>query len=153
MGINFNNVETGGTKTAMPEGWYTVQVANAELRDSKNGPNTMINTEFNIIEPSRYAKRKVWNNFNLGHNSLWVLKSFLEAAGSNIINQGNVDETTLVQAMPGLGCDVFLEPDSTPTGDPRNKITNYRVTPQAEMAETVSSPDGTAQNAGSSMFK
>ena len=127
MGIDFKTIPSGGTKTALPEGWYGVQVADAELRETKNGPNTMINAEFNIIEPSKYAKRKVWNNFNLGITSLWVLKSFLDASGSTLSQQGDVKEENIVQAMPGLSCDVYLEPDVTTKGDPRNKITNYRA--------------------------
>ena len=133
--IDFKNVETGSIKSALPEGWYTVQVAKADLRDSKNGPKTMINTEFNILTPAKYDKRKVWNNFNLGTNSLWALKTFLEKSNSDILDKGDIDEETIAAAMPGLTCQAFLEPDANPSGDPRNKITNWKESGTAPTAD------------------
>ena len=100
--IDFNKVETGNIKSALPEGWYTVQVAKADLRESKNGPKTLINTEFNIVSPVKYDKRKIWNNFNLGAKSLWALKTFLEKANSDLLNKGDVNEEAIAVAMPGL---------------------------------------------------
>ena len=104
--VNFNKVETGNIKSALPEGWYAVQVAKAELKETKNGPKTMINTEFNIMSPAKYDKRKVWNNFNLGSNSLWALKIFLEKAKSDLLDKGDVNEDTIAAAMTGLSCQV-----------------------------------------------
>ncbi len=124
--IDFKNIDTGSIKTALPEGWYTVQVAKADLRESKNGPKTLINAEFNILSPEKYDKRKVWNNFNLGTNSLWALKTFLEKANCDLINKGDVDEDAVAAAMPGLVCKAYLEPDKDTKGDPRNKITNWK---------------------------
>lgn len=134
--IDFEKVDTGSIKSALPEGWYTVQVAKADLRESKNGPKTLINTEFNILSPAKYDKRKVWNNFNLGTNSLWALKTFLEKTNSDLVNKGDVDEETITAAMPGLVCQAYLEPDVSPSGDPRNKITNWKESGTAPTAET-----------------
>jgi len=124
--INFTKVETAGTKTALPEGWYTVHVAKSELRESKNGPNTLINAEFNILSPEKYNKRKIWNNFNLGTASLWALKTFLDSSGSDLLNKGDVTEQVIADSMVGLTCQAYLEPDSAPNGDPRNKITSWK---------------------------
>ena len=124
--VDFKNVETGNIKSALPEGWYTIQVAKASLVDSKNGPKTMINTEFNILSPAKHDKRKVWNNFNLGTKSLWALKTFLEKAKSDLLDKGDVNEEAIADAMPGLSCQAYLEPDVSPSGDPRNKITNWK---------------------------
>jgi hypothetical protein len=135
--VNFNEVDTGNVKAALPEGWYTIKVAKADLRDSKNGPKTMINTEFNILSPAKYDKRKVWNNFNLGAKSLWALKTFLEKSKSDLLDKGDVNEEAIVAAMPGLACQAFLEGDSTPSGDPRNKITNWKEIEAAEVAAST----------------
>jgi len=148
--INFTNVETGNVKTALPEGWYVVKVVKAELQDSKNGPRTLINTEFNILSPAKYDKRKVWNNFNLGSNSLWALKTFLEKAKSDLVNRGDVDEDAIVAAMPGLVCKAFLEPDTTPSGDPRNKITNWKEAAEDTENSTAETPTGQPK---SNLFK
>jgi hypothetical protein len=142
--IDFTKVDTGSIKSALPEGWYTVQAAKADLRESKNGPKTMINTEFNILSPVKYDKRKVWTNFNLGTNSLWALKTFLEKANSDLLNKGDVNEETIAAGMPGLVCQAYLEPDTSPSGDPRNRITNWK---ESETVDAESRPSAEAQPA------
>jgi hypothetical protein len=140
--VNFKNVETGNVKTALSEGWYTVKVVKADLKDSKNGPKTLINTEFNIVSPAKFDKRKVWTNFNLGPKSLWALKTFLEKAKSPLLDKGDVNEDTIAAGMPGLVVMAFLEGDVSPNGDPRNKITNWKEVeaedPSSVTAETPS---------------
>jgi hypothetical protein len=149
--IDFKSVDTGSIKSALPEGWYTVQAVKADLRESKNGPKTMINTEFNILSPAKYDKRKVWNNFNLGTNSLWALKTFLEKANSDLLNKGDVDEETIAAGMPGLTCQAFLEPDASPSGDPRNKITNWK---ESGTVDAESRPETSAETQPkSALFK
>lgn len=151
--LNFNNVETGNIKSALPEGWYTIQVAKADLRESKNGPKTLINTEFNIVSPAKYDKRKVWNNFNLGAKSLWALKTFLEKANSDLLNKGDVDEETITAAMHGLVCQAYLEGDSSPSGDPRNKITNWKEVGEADATPAPSAETSAETQPKSTLFK
>lgn len=146
--INFDKVETGNVKTALPEDWYVVKVVKADLRDSKNGPKTMINTEFNILSPAKFNKRKVWNNFNLGSSSLWVLKTFLEKAKSDLLEKGDVNEETIAAAMPGLVCQAYLEGDTDQNGDPRNKITNWK-----EVDDTAVSESAPAAKPKSNLFQ
>jgi hypothetical protein len=141
--INFNEVPESGQKfDSMPENWYTIRVEKAELADSKNGPNTMIKAQFAVVSPAKYSKRKVWNNFNLGSKSLWVLKNFFEAAGIDPNSLGDISEQQLATKMVDLVVDGYLEPSTTNTGKPSNTIKNYRPVPDATVIPTQSATKG-----------
>ncbi len=146
--INFKEVETGGSFDSLPEKWYTIKVEEAELANTKNGPNTMIKVKFAIVSPAKFSKRKVWNNFNLGAKSLWALKVFLESAGIDPNSLGEVSEQTIADQMEGLVVDAYLEPTTTTTGNPSNNITNFR-----KVAGNDSTVAETADTKNINMFK
>ncbi len=150
MTINFKDIPSGtGNFDSLPEDWYTIKVEKAELADSKNGPNTMIKVQFAIVSPAKYAKRKVWNNFNLGEKSLWVLKNFLDSAGKNTDTMGMIDESKLASDLLGLTVSAYLEPSTTQAGKPSNKISNYRKVGSEAQSTTV--PVG--QTSSNTMFQ
>ena len=125
--IDFGNIpNTGGNFESLEEGWYTIKVETAELTNSKNGPDTMIKVKFGVVSPAKHAKRKVWNNFNLGSKSLWVLKNFLDSSGKNTDTMGMEDENKIAADMVGLVTEAYLEPSTTQAGKPSNNIKNFR---------------------------
>lgn len=122
--INFNNIKSDIKKTSLPETWYSIVCNNTKLKSTAKG-GQMIVAELDITSPANFIKRKVWNNFNLGESSLWVLKKFLNVSKCSIIEQGDVSEQTIADVMVGLTCDVYLIPDVTNNGTPTNRIKNY----------------------------
>jgi len=146
--INLKDIPQNNSFDSLPENWYTIRVEKAELADSKNGPNTMIKVQFGVVSPAKYSNRKVWNNFNLGSKSLLVLKNFLEAGGIDTDNMANISEEDLINTRNNLVGDGYLEPSTTITGKPSNKITNYRKT-----SETTKSSGQIEPNLNAAMFK
>lgn len=58
--LSFDNYEFAeGTKTdyeLLPEGWYTANIADAELRETKAGTGNYINVRYDIIGPSHAGR-------------------------------------------------------------------------------------------------
>lgn len=55
--------------TPLPEGVYSVEITNAEMRDLKSGKGQAINVEYTVIDPAEHARRKVWSNLCVVHES------------------------------------------------------------------------------------
>lgn len=78
--------ESSGVAGVLPEGKYTCNITNAELKDSKSG-GQYIKVEFTIKEGQPHAKQRVWQNFNVKNANptaqrvgLEQLKSLLKEA-------------------------------------------------------------------------
>ena len=48
----------------LPEGWYNVSIANAEIKDTKTAGGQYIKMEYVVTGPSHQG-RKVWGNLNI----------------------------------------------------------------------------------------
>lgn len=78
--VDFEGVESGGRTIA--DGWASARVVEAELTEAESSGNEMFKV---VLECSNgKEKAKVWDNLVLTANSLWKLKSFLEAAGVDV---------------------------------------------------------------------
>jgi hypothetical protein len=53
----------------LPAGIYSVEITNSEIKDLKSGNGTGLALEFTIIDPEKYANRKVWQTLNLVHTN------------------------------------------------------------------------------------
>jgi hypothetical protein len=138
MPINLRDVKSS-TVSALDEGWYTVKCVAAKVSTAQSSGNDMIEAEFNIMLPEKYNKRKVWTNFALVANSLWKLKSFLDASKSKYADDPEADEKEIAANMVGSITDAYLEPDTTISGNPRNNIRNFRE-PQTAASASTSTP-------------
>lgn len=81
----------------LPPGTYRVEITNAELKELKSGNGQAIKVEYTVIEPEKYARRKVWSNLNIQHTSekaqeigLGQLSALCAACG--IAELGDTDE-------------------------------------------------------------
>lgn len=78
--VDFTNVQGSGFEL-LPRGDYLLRVANAEERDSQSSEHQYLNVEFEVVDPSEFAGRKVWDSMSYSPKALWKLKDFLLATG------------------------------------------------------------------------
>lgn len=85
----------------LPAGWYTAQIVDSELKESKAGM-TGLNLQFEIIGPT-HAGRKIFNWFNLYHEKATV-KEIAERQFSTLCRAcglgGVVDDTDHLHGRP-----------------------------------------------------
>jgi hypothetical protein len=132
--INLANIDSQKNFTPLPENWYDVECVKSEVTTSKTNKR-MISAEFNVINHPKYNKRKVWNNFVLTDNSLWVLKTYVENAGLSDYASGDTTEEELAKAMIGTKLRVYVEPSGK----------NVNITNWAKLENNES---GTSANSG-----
>ena len=121
--INFKSDVSSGTFESLPEGRYVVEVSEAELRETKTGGD-MITARLKVMGGD-HDGRLLFDNFVIGEKSTWKLKTFLEAAGSDIAESDGIELEDVPELMIGLTVSVFSEPDITNTGNPSNKLSKY----------------------------
>lgn len=51
----------------MPKGEYTLKATEAEMKDTSKGDGQYIAVTFEVVKPSQYNGRKVWQNFNVSN--------------------------------------------------------------------------------------
>lgn len=71
FGFNLSEVEVSerGDYEVMPKGEYTLKGLEAEEKETSKGDGSYIAAMFEVIKPSEYAGRKVWQNFNINNPS------------------------------------------------------------------------------------
>lgn len=72
----------------MPPGKYVVEATDAIVKDTRAGTGQYIKVTFSVLEPSEFANRKMWQNFNIKNPNPEAveigksqLKGFMESAG------------------------------------------------------------------------
>ena len=118
----------------IPEGLYNVVVDKAELTTTKDTGNPMIKATLKV-QDEPFKNRLVWDNFILTSTALWKLKSFLDAAGSNVSEGENVSEADIINAMKGASVAAYLEPKEY-NGKISSNVKNYQV-PGGAVAEVA----------------
>ena len=110
--------------TPLPDGWYTVQIDDVEMRDSKAG-HQYLNLRFSVTSGD-YVGRKLFNGFNIGETYSSTVQDCawrdfdLMATAVKKRRVGDGDE------LLGLILDVKLTTKQDKGYDPRNKISQYR---------------------------
>jgi hypothetical protein len=88
MSVKINLKDVGGNDyEALPADSYEAKVTAGLMREtSGNGKlpagTPMINWEFVITEPQKYAGRKIWTNTVIHENTMFTLKQLLQATGN-----------------------------------------------------------------------
>lgn len=69
FGFNVAEVEVSerGDFEIMPKGEYTLKATEAELKDTSKGDGQYLAVTFEVVKPSNYTGRKVWQNFNVSN--------------------------------------------------------------------------------------
>jgi len=125
MGINFKDIgqNTGGDFSPLPENRYNVKVEKAEVKTASTGTK-MISAEF-VVTEGDFKGRKLWNNFTLTPKAYVYLYNFLKSAGSNMINNEDIDENQVASDMVGLSASAFVETRTTTNGNPANVMGKF----------------------------
>lgn len=126
MGLDFKTTgEKANTEfAALPLGRYNLRVEDAELTTASTG-NQMITTTF-VVMDGDFKNRKLWNNFTLTPKALIFLHQFLKAAGSNFLDQDDVQPEEVAKEMFGMEVSAYTEPGVTNTGNPNNKLSQWK---------------------------
>lgn len=136
VNVDLNNVPE---IDALPQGEYLVQVAKADITDSKRTPgNKNIALEFTVQE-GEYHGRKVFDVLSLAPAALWRVRDFVNACGVFPSSSGFKTEELVGQFVrvgllieprmtndPNTGT---LVPVTGPDGQPkgRNKVAGYKT--------------------------
>ena len=76
--IDFNSIKK--QNSSVPEGIYTAEIVNVELKSSKNNPNQYLNWHLKIIhEDSSLDEKKLFLITSLKETCLWRLKKLLKS--------------------------------------------------------------------------
>jgi hypothetical protein len=144
MGINFKNLKESGklnSSNLLPEGAYDLVVNDASLASTSKG-GQMIKVTFSV-ESGKYAGSYVWDQFVISENSLKFLYLFLEAVGSPLIAEENIEESDIVRDIKGRRCTAFVKQEPNNNGGTNNKIKKYAKSekPLPKSVSQVKFPD------------
>ncbi len=77
----------------LPAGVYTVEITDAEIKDTKTGNGQYIKIAHAVLEPAQFARRKLWNNINIRNPNAQAeqigaqqLASLCRAAGISVLS-------------------------------------------------------------------
>lgn len=122
---DLKNLKTNSGFSEIPEGRYNLEVVAADVKQSAAG-NDMINLKMKIAEGD-HKGRYIWDNLTFIENSLWKLKSFLEAANSPLLeDSGLLTCADIAPELIGYHVNAFLEPGTDQNGNPRSTPKNYK---------------------------
>jgi len=129
MGYKFSEAKKNQNKfTPLPESRYNVKAIKAEKRISGPG-NDMASVTFVVGDQGDYNGRKLFDNLVFTDNALWKILSLFEAAGASDLLTDDREIDDIIQDIPGLTANVFVEVD-----EDRNKLSLYKAIPESEKA-------------------
>ena len=67
FGFDTTEYESSTDFEVMPKGEYTLKATDCELKKTKSGEGAYLSVTFEVVKPSAFNGRKVWQNFNI-HN-------------------------------------------------------------------------------------
>jgi hypothetical protein len=87
--IDFTGVEkeirSGSRAARVPEGDYLVKPMSAEMRKSENTGGRYLNWRFQIVQPTKYKGKTLYDRTSLKPGALWNLRNLIfSATGKNI---------------------------------------------------------------------
>ena len=69
IGFEMNDYEPSGDFEVMPKGEYRLKAIEAEEKATNSGSGSYIAATFEVVRPSEYNGRRVWQNFNVNNSS------------------------------------------------------------------------------------
>jgi len=109
----------------IPDGWYTVEIANAESRVASSGNGEYLQIDFVLVD-AKHAGRHVWERLNLWHSSEKavkvagnILKSI--AANAGISRLENSDQ------LIGKQLEAKITVENSADYGAQNRIKSFRI--------------------------
>jgi hypothetical protein len=83
--VDFTGVESGTIGVHVPEGDYGVKVAKVDVKKGKESEKPYVNFQFKLTKgPAKGVGKTIPHTCSLQKQSLWNLRSFLEACGKQV---------------------------------------------------------------------
>lgn len=137
LGATFNNNESerkvmsGGP---LPSGTYLAGIINTKQKETRKKDGLYLEVEFDIIEPTEYANRKIWDNINFKNPSLKTMEIAAEQL-EDLRKACGIDELTDDEQLHNhmVQTEVIVEPakpyidqyGNEQPGSPSNRIIKY----------------------------
>lgn len=111
----------------LPRGTYTVEITDAEVKETKARTGTGLKLEYTVVEPAEFARRKVFQFINLRHTSEQaeqIGQSQLSALCRAVGIQNLTDTDQLFQKMLKVGVKIRAASGDYPAS---NDISAYEA--------------------------
>lgn len=124
----------------LPEGWYSVSVAGAEIRATKDQTGQYIAVRYDVTGPTHQG-RVVFGNINIKNKSTQAEEIGRQQLGSlmRAIGLARVDDT---DQLIGGNCQIKLSIRQSEGYDPQNEVRQWKAieggTPSVPSAQTAS---------------
>lgn len=131
MGFNLKTVSDGGF-APIPQDRYTFSIEKAELGESQTG-NPLIKLQLKV-KGGGFDGRYVFDSLVFVDNSLWKVKTYLDAVKSKLTESENVEMQEVADALLGKELSAWCEITAarSPGGPQSNKLSQW--TPVTEVS-------------------
>ena len=129
---------TAGEFQPLPSGTYRCLVADGRLAESRRNQTASYKLTFEVLEPSKFAGRKIWHD-------LWMTAKVLSITNCDLAKLGITSPEQLNQPLPsGMIAEVRLTLRTEDDGQQYNRVVGFKVVGQGTPAGTLEDDDGTA---------
>ena len=126
--VNEENSQGSGEFESLEEGWYPLEIENAEYKEASTGA-FMVSVKFKVFD-GVHKNRRVWNTYGIinkdgAENPVGqgMLAGLLRAADSPLINKDEeLEMNRITMEMIGLKVNGYLEPSMTNNNKPSNDL-------------------------------
>jgi len=128
--------ESRGDYEPLPEGWYSAEIGDAEIRVTKDGTGQYIRCRYNITGPTK-AGRVVFGNLNIMNKSQKAEEIGRQQLGElmRCIGLGRIEDTDQL-----IGCPLQIKLSIRPAENgyaAQNEVRGFRVAEGAAPAKTA----------------
>lgn len=128
--------ESRGDYEPLPEGWYSAEIGDAEIRVTKDGTGQYIRCRYNITGPTK-AGRVVFGNFNIMNKSQKAEEIGRQQLGElmRCIGLGRIEDTDQL-----IGCPLQIKLSIRPAENgysAQNEVRGFRVSEGAAPAKAA----------------
>ena len=128
--------ESRGDYEPLPEGWYSAEIGDAEIRVTKDGTGQYIRCRYNITGPTK-AGRVVFGNFNVMNKSQKAEEIGRQQLGElmRCIGLGRIEDTDQL-----IGCPLQIKLSIRPAENgyaAQNEVRGFRIAEGAAPAKAA----------------
>ena len=127
LGVQYSvsDFEELGDSTPVPEGEYTVSIESSEIESLASGNGKRLKMTY-VISRGKHAKRKLFDNLNLWHESSEEAVKFSWRLLAQIYRAVGIDNMKDTSDLHGKNINVRTEIEEGTNGKKYNKITSYK---------------------------
>lgn len=122
--FDVNEMPAGKSFELLPAGWYSVEVASAEVRDTKAGDGKYIAVGYRLTD-SDFSGRMLFGNLNIQNKNPMAENIGRQQLGE-IMRSGGLERLDETDLMIGINCEVQVTVKDDPQYGAKNEIKNIR---------------------------